>query len=104
MRTQRVKYVGRIRNYGDEDGFFENILGTMTYDLCGFAHAGVVDGHRGCAGCGDCIVLGTWDLLREKLRVFAHVQPAEDCPSPTLEEFLQIVKENGGTFPKGVRI
>ena len=41
------------------------IISTMTYDLCGIVHAGVMSNHPGCDGCGACLEDRTWGLLRE---------------------------------------
>ncbi|MDG6220417.1 MAG: hypothetical protein QCI38_03090 [Candidatus Thermoplasmatota archaeon] len=101
---KNVVYVGQIRPEPEEGqtAFFGAVLSTMTYDLCGFAHAGVETHHPGCAGCGECVRLGTWDLLREDPGAFSRLERKEPAPSPTVEEFLRIVEEHDGTFPRGV--
>ena len=40
----------------------DEVLSTMTFDLCGFTHV-TGQAHPGCAGCGECMVLGTYGIL-----------------------------------------
>ena len=97
-------YVGQIRPEPEEGQteFYRNVLSTMTYDLCGLVHAGEIGGHNGCAGCGECFRLRTWDLLGEEPPFISRTKRVEEVQSPTLEEFLEIVRENGGTYPREV--
>ena len=78
MRTQRVKYIGLIRNCEDEDDFFENVLRTMTYDICGFVHVEGLALENACAGCGECMVNNTYGIYK-----LAH-----DGAEPPPEEYL----------------
>ena len=89
MRTQRVKYVGWIRNYGDEGDFFENVLGTMTYDICGFVHVEGLAVKNACAGCGECMYYHTYNLYK-------LAQGDENDPPPGeggLDELSMVVEE-----------
>jgi len=65
MQTEksRIIYVGQLRTDCEREDFFGDVLSTMVFDLCGITHAtGTAVGER-CAGCGECMILGTYGLV-----------------------------------------
>lgn len=62
MQTKEIEYVGQLRNDSEREDFYEDTLSTLVFDLCGITHA-TGTAHAGCAGCGECTMIGTYGLV-----------------------------------------
>jgi len=64
MQTKKneIIYMGQLRKEYERTDFYGDTLSTLVFDLCGITHT-TGTAHPGCAGCGECMMIGTYGLV-----------------------------------------